>query len=461
MTQSRRFPVLLLLLFLTDICNAQDSQDLAIIKASYGAKNSWHDVTSILQREIRGGKLNLSIGNHTMGGDPIFGEVKSLQVRYRSQRGEFETTLREGENLEIDGDSTIGASASSEAILPQAVTSIPLNTLNKTTPLAQASPSNFLNAVVTISGDQGSGTGFVCLFNKKPFVATNQHVLAVGRQLVIRTRAGKPIVPEKFYVADDADIALIQCASIPSEVTPLELAKLPNASIVENDSVIVAGNSKGDDVITQTPGRLKAIGPLRIEVNNPVYPGNSGSPIFHSASNTVLGVLTETEQLRFSDLEKASFRSRNSSIKSDVRYFGHRIDSVQKWEILDWRTFQQTESLLRQSRNELDNVIAYLTTDSERYKDLEALHAARNKAALIYYSKDHSIADKAEAFNRFLRDIEGFARVAKLRLERRKVYFSQRDDLEIVGQEVALILQRTAIIRQDNDLAAALLQGGH
>ncbi|HEY5749193.1 MAG TPA: serine protease [Chryseolinea sp.] len=461
MDQFRKFPVILLLLFLTNIGNAQDFQDLAIIKASYGAKNSWRDLTSILQREIRGGKLNLPVGNHTMGGDPIFGEVKVLHVRYRSKRGEFETTVREGENLELNGDSTIGASASSETTLPQAATSSPPNTLNRTTAVAQPSPSNFLNAVVTISGDHGAGTGFVCLFNKKPFLATNQHILAVGRRLSIRTRMGKPLISQIFYVAEDADIALIQCTSIPSEVIPLELANLPDASIIENDSVIVAGNSKGDDVITQTPGRLRAIGPLRIEVDNPVYPGNSGSPIFHSATNKVLGVLTEARQLRFSDIEKASFRSKNSSIKTDVRYFGHRIDSVQKWAILDWHTFQQTQSLIRQSLDELDNLIAYLTTDSERYKDLRSLHAARNKAALIYYSKDHSIADKAEAVNRFLRDIEGFARVAKLRLERRKLHFSQRNSFEAIAQAVDFILQRTASIKQDHDLAVALLQGGN
>lgn len=185
--------------------------------------------------------------------------------------------------------------------------------------IEQTLPPELLNAVVTISGNEGAGTGFICNFHGKPYVATNQHVLAAGNQLIIRTTSGEALIPQKFFAATNADITLIQCASVPAGITPLEIAKLPDSSIHQGDPVIIPGNSKGDGVITQTPGKLLAVGPQRVEVDNPVYPGNSGSPIIHLSSKNVIGVLTEAELVTLNQFEKASFRSKNSTIKSEIR----------------------------------------------------------------------------------------------------------------------------------------------
>ena len=44
------------------------------------------------------------------------------------------------------------------------------------------------------------------------------------------------------------------------------------------------------------------------------------------------GVLTEAEKLSLDEFGEASFRNGNSALKSEIRYFGHRLDSVQQWE---------------------------------------------------------------------------------------------------------------------------------
>ena len=76
-------------------------------------------------------------------------------------------------------------------------------------------------AVVTISGPKGDGTGFICTFRGKPFIATNQHVLAAGSPLTIRTSSGETFRATQFLTAADADVTMIQCDSLPASVTPL------------------------------------------------------------------------------------------------------------------------------------------------------------------------------------------------------------------------------------------------
>ena len=325
------------------------------------------------------------------------------------------------------------------------------------------SPSapELLNAIVTITGNEGAGTGFICHFRGKTYVATNQHVLGVGTSLMIRASGGAQILARRVFAAGDADIALIECDGLPSGTTALELATLPDPSIREGDPVLVLGNSKGDGVITQTPGKLLALGPQRVEVSNPIYPGNSGSPIIHVATKKVVGVLTEAELVSLNEFEKASFRSQDSAIKSTVRYFGHRLDSVHLWEPLNWDAFQQTEAAIHQSRDELDAIFAYFTdTTHAKYKSFKALHEARNQAASVFTDHRISATDRMEASDRLLRDIDGFARTAKTRLANRKVYYYQQNKVDTINRMSDAVFEATEIVKRDNTLAASLLDRG-
>jgi hypothetical protein len=91
------------------------------------------------------------------------------------------------------------------------------------------------------------------------------------------------------------------------------------------------------------------IGPDRIEFNNPIYPGNSGGPVFHVKSGQVIGVVTEaTEVAHTNEVDKASFANRNSATVHTMRYFGFRLDNVPGWETYDWRQFQNETAFLAQ-----------------------------------------------------------------------------------------------------------------
>ena len=235
---------------------------------------------------------------------------------------------------------------------------------------------------------------------------------------------------------------------------------MPNDLIHSADPVVIPGNSKGDGVITETAGKLLAIGPKKIEVDNPVYRGNSGSPIVHSSSSKVLGLLTEAELVTLDSFDRASFKSKNSAIKSEIRYFGYRFDSVQAWEPLNWQYFQYTENAIALARKELESLFAYFTDSSTRYKEFQDLHDARNRAAMVFNTKNLSVADKQEAARRFFRDIEYLARRARERVDNRMVYFIQKQDIETIRRMADRLRDGIAIVQREDELTTTLLQRG-
>ena len=98
-----------------------------------------------------------------------------------------------------------------------------------------------------------------------------------------------------------------------------------------------------------TQGKVLGIGPERIEIDNPIYHGNSGGPVFHTKSGKVLGVVTEAMKVDVTDaLDKASFASRNSAISGSMRYFALRLDTVSTWLPIDSRRFQNETTFLDQ-----------------------------------------------------------------------------------------------------------------
>jgi hypothetical protein len=91
------------------------------------------------------------------------------------------------------------------------------------------------------------------------------------------------------------------------------------------------------------------VGPEKVEISNPIYHGNSGGPVFDVKTGQVIGVVTEAMKVDLSDaLDKTSFASRDSAIRSSMRYFGLRIDNVPQWEPYDWNRFQSETAFLDQ-----------------------------------------------------------------------------------------------------------------
>ena len=199
-------------------------------------------------------------------------------------------------------------------------------------------------AVVLIKGDNGEGTGFLVKTKDGPAVITNQHVLANNPNIKITTNDGLSIDPVSFKGATDRDLAMITIKD--TGYSYLSLAPDVTA-VAPGDQVVTPGNSEGGEVMLNTNGKVLAVGPDRVEIDNPIYHGNSGGPVFDPKTNQVIGVVTEAIKVDTSDaLDKASFASRNSAIQNGMRYFAMRVDNVQQWETIDWKSFQGETSFL-------------------------------------------------------------------------------------------------------------------
>jgi hypothetical protein len=83
------------------IITAGVAANLSILQASYGGDNVFADVRSYIEESVQNNTVEIEVGNHTLGGDPVSGVYKSLFVRYQNALGMYEATVWEGETLRI------------------------------------------------------------------------------------------------------------------------------------------------------------------------------------------------------------------------------------------------------------------------------------------------------------------------------------------------------------------------
>lgn len=77
------------------------SNGLTILSASYGAEETFRDVTSYVQNAARNGNVRLRADSSTLGGDPIFGKVKTLKIRYELGGQIYEKTFAENSEARL------------------------------------------------------------------------------------------------------------------------------------------------------------------------------------------------------------------------------------------------------------------------------------------------------------------------------------------------------------------------
>jgi hypothetical protein len=77
------------------------ASNLVILEALYGADDTFSDVRSYAEQNVVDDTVDMTVGNHTLGGDPIFGVSKELYIRYQNASGEYEATIQEGDSLRI------------------------------------------------------------------------------------------------------------------------------------------------------------------------------------------------------------------------------------------------------------------------------------------------------------------------------------------------------------------------
>ncbi len=122
--------------------------------------------------------------------------------------------------------------------------------------------TKYLSGIVIVKGSNSTGTGFLIklpVTGTKEIVGllTNQHVIANNRSLTFQTVDGALLKATMLYGAPDRDLAFVQVEDNG------ELPTIDFPASVPNDNTMIPGNSQGAGVVTDTPGKIVAIGPQR------------------------------------------------------------------------------------------------------------------------------------------------------------------------------------------------------
>jgi hypothetical protein len=242
-------------------------------------------------------------------------------------------------------------------------------------------------AVVLIKGDKAEGTGFLVKTPNGPAIVTNIHVIADNPNVKITTNTGALVTVLSQRCASDRDLAMLAVKD--DGFSYLEMAPDISKVVQPGDQVITPGNSEGGEVMLNTSGKVLGVGPERIEIDNPIYHGNSGGPVFHPKSGKVLGVVTEAIPVDLSDdLDKSSFANRNSAIASKMRYFALRLDTVTQWIDVDSRAFDIETSFLSRFEEQSQRLDAYLNRADNSNGNSNSDSGSGNNDSKIYLDDD-------------------------------------------------------------------------
>lgn len=274
---------------------------------------------------------------------------------------------------------------------------------------AAAATSDLASNLVFVAdtGTGGAGSGFICEFRGKPALFTNIHVVAGMRAPQFTKLDKTPVQPAgapSGAVGHD-----ILYYPLPADTPAPKLRAAPRLEDVATigDEIFVLGNSEGARVIAPLTGKLVGLGPDLIEVTAEFVPGNSGSPIIHAKTGTVLGIAT------YLSMRDQKFLSGDTQAPK-IRRFGYRLDSVKNWQPVDWALFAQDRAELEKIQRLTADLIALLrdmrdgVIDPAAHKNPAiARHVAtfsgKTGGATRISEKDR--ADAVATFLRFMRSV--------------------------------------------------------
>lgn len=183
------------------------------------------------------------------------------------------------------------------------------------------------DSIVVITGDKGSGTGFIVEMDGYKWLMTNEHVVHGQGKISAKTLSGKKIVlTDTIDMASNRDLVRYK---IDGEFRAL---KWRNDSPSMGEDVWVFGNSDGGGVVTSIGGVILGVGADRIEVSAKFVSGNSGSPVVDN-NGDVVGVATLAAIKRdFDDWVKEGTRF------NSVRRYAITLGGI-AWEPLGYQQY--------------------------------------------------------------------------------------------------------------------------
>lgn len=277
-------------------------------------------------------------------------ETASVRIRYGKDPGKTDSKPLTGTMLPMPGG-VIYLECSLAAATRSALPSKKDSAAPRETPKSHALEKKFSDeikmlvtaATAVIRTPNGGGSGFFIKQDETLYLVTNQHVIydCPPEKLIIKTTAGRRLRPLSLQVAGPLDLAQIEVAA---DVQSLPLAD----SFVVDQRVATVGNSLDAGVITFNEGYLKGVGPIELEVDCDVVPGQSGGPLV-ATDGSVLGVtsygITPGSERR--DLAKGTRYAKK-------RHFAIRYPAQTAWTpVNDWKSYVKVGQSLTKMEDDI------------------------------------------------------------------------------------------------------------
>lgn len=143
-------------------------------------------------------------------------------------------------------------------------------------------------AVVTISGMENKGTGFV--IHEDGFILTNHHVVHQKNPLAVILPDGDIYNATIIESNETIDIALLKVEGGPFPYLPIR-----STSAKAGEEIVVIGNPLSQTQIVNKGEVLNEEHPFQVmKISAPIYPGHSGSPVLSEFGEVVAVVYART-----------------------------------------------------------------------------------------------------------------------------------------------------------------------
>jgi Trypsin-like peptidase domain len=233
----------------------------------------------------------------------------------------------------------------------------------------------YRDGLVFVEGKAGKGSGFIAEVKGKKFLFTNAHVLAGIKNAKFELLDRTPVQIGASFAAVGHDMVAV---TVLAGGTALPSVASVDKETSIGDDVVVLGNAEGAGVVNLLQGKLTGIGPNLVEVDAPFVPGNSGSPIIHVPTGKVIGIAT------YLTIKKTGPR------EEKVRRFGYRLDSVQKWQPIEWNRFYAEADAMSGIEKTTGEFVKLLNDFGRNGRPTREYEAPAIRAALDNFNRSRS-----------------------------------------------------------------------
>ena len=251
-----------------------------------------------------------------------------------------------------------------------------------------------MRALVTIRGDNATGTGFLLHSPDGNFVVTTLHLLAANPNIKISTVAGVQVNTTSLKAAADRDVAFFTVADHPGTIP---LATDPN-SIKAGDQVIIPDVNQRYDALAGRSGTVIGIGPQQIDFDTRLGSNAEGSPVINVKNGNVLAMVGGMKKVDISNTIAQAWPANPAPGSAGIiPYYGLRLTGIKAWENYDPDRFLSETLFLKQVHTDTRYLDSYL--NGRHHHSIEEAETAPHSGN--YYLNNPKLRSAIETYNHF------------------------------------------------------------